>query len=747
MRTLCSLLGTNVALLTVATCALGQTVGLPTPRLLTVTPMGGQAGTEFEITVTGENVEDSQELLFSTPHIAAKPKLGADGKAVPNKFVVAIAADAPTSIHDARMMTRLGVSSARAFSVSKLTEVTRTQPNTTLASALPLAIGSVCNATITSRAVDYYAFEAKAGQRVAIDCAAVGIDSKLVPVLIVADSKGRDLVANRVDGFIEFTPPATGSYIIKVHGLTFQGGSEYFYRLALSESPSGQPAPRQAATRRVSSFSWTAADASLPILDEGEPSNDRAGTKKISLPCRIDGAFAKAADVDTFEFQATKGEVWWIEVASERLGLSTDPFLLVQQVVRDGDQEKLVDVAELNDIPSPMKISSNGYSYDGPVYDAGSADVLGKIEIKEDGTYRLQLRDLFGGTRNDPRNIYTLVIRRAAPDFSLVAWAIHMELRNGDRAALSKPIALRGGTTVAFEVVAIRKDGFDGDIELAMEGLPRGINACGLRIPAGKNRGILLISSEQDAASVHATAKIVGSALINKEYRARTCFLASTVWPVRDASQEIPNPRLLADVPVSVSGSEAAPLTILAKENKLWEATEGDTLKIPLKLNWRCEFSGAVRLKTLGDSFEGTKIIDVPLSAPEVEAVIDLAAMKIKPGDHAIAFYGGAVAKYRHKLHELNAAQEHLKLVTERLAAATETSKHLADEAAAATSDKRQELAAAALQAAEALKTAENEKLAANQRVQAATDVAQPKDLVDIVVSEPIRLRVNPRSK
>ena len=81
-----------------------------------------------------------------------------------------------------------------------------------------------------------------------------------------------------------------------------------------------------------------------------------------------------------------------MEVASERLGLPTDPFVVVQRVTRNGSEEKLEDVAELNDIPSPIKPSSNGYSYDGPVYDAGSADVLGKLEIKVDGVYRLQLR-------------------------------------------------------------------------------------------------------------------------------------------------------------------------------------------------------------------------------------------------------------------------------------------------------------------------------------------------------------------
>ena len=35
--------------------------------------------------------------------------------------------------------------------------------------------------------------------------------------------------------------------------------------------------------------------------------------------------------------------------------------------------------------------------------------------IKTDGLHRLQISDLFGGTRSDPRNVYRLVIRKG-PD-------------------------------------------------------------------------------------------------------------------------------------------------------------------------------------------------------------------------------------------------------------------------------------------------------------------------------------------
>src|SRR5690606_13303144 len=110
----------------------------PLPRLLTLMPMGGQAGHSVEVTITGEHIEDVTDLTFSTPKIVATPVAGAA-----NKFQVSIAPDAEAGVYDARVMSRLGVSSARAFSVGRLPEVTRTKANNTLETAMPFALGSV----------------------------------------------------------------------------------------------------------------------------------------------------------------------------------------------------------------------------------------------------------------------------------------------------------------------------------------------------------------------------------------------------------------------------------------------------------------------------------------------------------------------------------------------------------------------------------------------------------------------------
>ncbi|HKI20982.1 MAG TPA: hypothetical protein VKA15_24025, partial [Isosphaeraceae bacterium] len=335
--------------------SLAQEVCLPAPRLLTILPMGGQAGTSFEVTITGENIDGANELLFSHPKITAKPKVSDAGKAEANTFVVTIAADAPQGVHDARVLSRLGISSSRAFSVSGLPQVTRVKPNSSLETALELKPNSICNAVMTPRAVDFYAFQAAKGKRFVVECAAHGIDSKLTPVLIIADAKGRDLLADRRGGLLDFKIPANGKYFVKVHDLTFQGGPAHFYRLALLEEPGTGPAPRQPSTTTVSTFSWVPDEASkLPRVAETEPNNQHAQAQKITPPCEIEGRFYPAADVDTFEFTAKKGDVWWVEVASERLGLPTDPFVVVQRVTRESSEEKLEDVAEFNDIPSPI---------------------------------------------------------------------------------------------------------------------------------------------------------------------------------------------------------------------------------------------------------------------------------------------------------------------------------------------------------------------------------------------------------
>jgi len=627
--------------------AAGQQVCLPLPRLLTVVPPGGCVGTDVEVVVGGERIEPAEALLFSHPSLTARPKRGDDGKPAANTFIVTIAADAPVGVHDATLVTPLGISSARCFSVGSLPETSRAAANTTVATATPMAVGSVCNAATTAQAIDHYRLELHRGQRIRIECAAVGIDSRLQPVVAVADAAGNDLAVERRDRPLDFTAEADGVCIVKVHDLSFQGGEKCFYRLVVAETAAA--APRHPATSQVNTFSWP--PAGLPAraaASEAEPNDRPAEAQTISLPCDLAGVFLDAGDVDTFEFEAAKGDIWWIEVASERLGAATDPAAVVQRVVVEGDAERLEDVAEFNDIASPLKPSSQFYSYDGPPYVTGSADILGRLEIKESGRHRLQLRDLFGGTRVEPRSEYRLVVRRAAPDFALVAWPLHMELRNGDRADLSKPFALRAGGTIAVEVVALRRDGFDGPIDLSVEGLPAGVTAAGLRIPKGAARGIIAVTAAEGAASAPVPLQIVGRAQVADSEVARPCRIASVAWPIRDHSAELPQPRLVSAAMLTASTAEPFPLAVRGPATGPVQAAAGTTVKVPITLVRRGTLLGTVtQLRMFGEGFDKAAAIDVPLSADSHDVPIDLGKLVIEPGRHTIVLYGAATVAYQ----------------------------------------------------------------------------------------------------
>ena len=80
------------------------------------------------------------------------------------------------------------------------------------------------------------------------------------------------------------------------------------------------------------------------------------------------------------------------------------PFLLVRR-----------DAADLQDV------YGSDASLGGQRLDTASNDPACRFEVKDDGAYRVQVRDLFAATRRDPANVYRLSIRRETPDFRLLA--------------------------------------------------------------------------------------------------------------------------------------------------------------------------------------------------------------------------------------------------------------------------------------------------------------------------------------
>lgn len=663
---------------------------LPSARLDSIFPPGGKAGTEVDAAVVGADLDDSKALHFSHPGITATPK--------DKRFVIKIASDVPPGIYDVRVSALLGISNPRAFVVGDLPHLLESGANNKPEGAIELPLDTTISGAAAAAQADWFKFTAKRGQRLLIDCDAPELDSRMSPVLTVFDGGSRELATSRRGGLLDFTAPADGTYLLRLNDLSFAGTADYFYRLTLSTGPridyifppSGKPGTKAkftlfgrnlpggspanlaghdgkpldkldveidlltTADSRADGLANPAAAAldgftfrlktphvsnpvfigftDAPIVAEAEPNNTPGQAQKLTLPCEVAGQFFGAGDIDTFTFDAKKGDVWWIEVISQRLDLPTNPFLLIER-----------DAAAVQEVAGPAT------DVGGLRFSTATADPLVRFEAKEDGVYRLKLRDLFGSSRKDPRNVYRLAIRKDAPDFHLAAIAEPPLEKKDDRHASPRAALARADGTAAIKVLALRRDGFNGDIDLQVEGLPAGAKTLPARISAGANEGLVLISVPEKPERWTGAIRIIGKAKIGEAEVTREARGGAVRWTVADANTDSIRPRLTREIGFGVS-TDPAPVSVAAAEEKCWEIAAGGKVEIPLKVTRRGEFKEALKLKAAGaPGLDATKEIDVAAGATTAKAIIDLATAKLPPGEHTIHFTTQTKGKVRGK--------------------------------------------------------------------------------------------------
>jgi hypothetical protein len=696
---------------------------LPVARLLTVFPPGGKVGSQFEVGLTGADLDEANQLHFSHTGITAKQKVGeTNGLPEANKFLVTIATSVPPGVYEARAVGRFGISNPRAFVVSGLPETIAPTTNSSPANATGISLGTIINGHSEANAVGFYKFTARKGQRILIECKAREIDSRMDAALILYDAAGKELVRSR--GLLDFAAPADGEYHLKVYDFLFRGGGEYFYRLAVGTGPhidfifppsglagtkgkyllygrnlpGGTPAkdlavdgkpleqleveielPREPMPQKQFSPPQKLADATLdafeyrlstphggsnpvlisfatgPVVAERPPNDQPVQAQTISPPCEYVGQFYPPGDRDWVTFEAKKGDVFWVEVFSQRLGLPTDPFALIQRVSKnDKGEEKVSDVKELYDTDSNIG---------GVEYKTATRDPSGRFEVSETGTYRIQVRDLFNSSRADPRLVYRLSIRKEAPDFRLVAVAQPPPSPNKDakEALLWTPL-LRRGETMPIRVMAFRRDNFNGDIEFKVENLPAGVTCNEAKIEKDKSSAMIMLTATENAAGWVGPIKIVGKARIGEADAVREARGATVNWTVTDYNNEAVQSRLTGDFVLAVSGVESAPISVEAVENKLWETSEAGKLKIALKLTRRADFNANLKLKAIGiAALDKLKEIEVDGKATNATVEIDLAEHKIPAGTYSFYLQTQTAGKYRNNPEAAKAAEEALK--------------------------------------------------------------------------------------
>ncbi len=752
---------------------------MPNPDLLTVSPSVAKAGSTVEVTISGKELDEAKALRFSDDRIKATPVLlpadefHPEPRPVDGKFTVTIPADVEAGVYEVRSLGYFGLSTGRPFLVvpAGRNHTTEEGDHSTPEAAQALELESGLVGTLDRSKLDYYKISAKKGERILVQAWAERIDSKGDLLLAISDSEGRELASSRQhfgrDPFVELAAPEDGEYLIAVSDVLFGGGNEYFYYLRASKGPhidfvfppAGLPGSKSPFTvfgRNLPGGSlgegWTLDGAPLETvektidvpkevstpdtfhwdfprrgvlpsfeysLDNSEPVRIGFATapvvkeeaeselQTVQIPAEIAGRFDEPGDADFFRITAKKGETWWLEVISHRLGAITDPFVKVEKIGKDKDgAETFEDVAENDDLPSFFgKDTLDDLNAD-------SLDPALSFTPEEDGDYRVSLFNQSAG--GSAAHLYRLAIRKAQPDFQLLVGHELTKTINND-AFPAAPVLRQGGSTV-FRIMALRKDGFEGDITVTAQGLPAGVSAKPLVLRGKTRQGFLTVWADPNTKAWSGPIEISGTSKVGDKSVTHVAEPASIIWGKRvfaQASQV--RSRLDMETVLSVIESESEPTRMAPAEDRTWEVTVDETLEIPIKLTENGKRTGNLQVNVHG--FPGLHRSPPTVSIPEKDTEATLkfpfkasGNFELEPGTYQFVLQGVGNRKYARNPAAVERAAAELKRLEEL--EKSHAAKHASVKAEVDASQKaldvakQKEAAAADDQAREALKPA-----------------------------------------
>jgi hypothetical protein len=783
--------------------AFAASAQLPQPKLFTVFPPGAKTGSAVDVAVTGAELDEAQ-LRFNHPGITAKALAAA------NQFAITIASDVPPGAYEARVLGRFGMSNPRTFVVGTLAEVMEKSGNNTPETAQEVALESVVNARTDSQAADFYKLTVKKGQRILVDCASRELDSRAADALLLLSPDGRELERGRQGGLLDHTAAADGTLILKVHDFVYRGGDQYFYRLTVTTGPHvdfvfppaaeqgkaakvtvfgrnlpggspskftvdgkvidqltvdlaapGDPAARQ---RLATTLSLNGASASLdgfeyrvkgasgflsnptlltfangPVTAEAEPNNSPDKAQKISLPANLAGQFATPNDRDWFAFDAKKGDAFWLEVTSHRLGFPTAPHVVIQKAAKnEKGEETFADVQELTE-----SVANAG----GPEFNTAHRDPVGRFEAKEDASYRIGIRDLFGRTVASPRHVYLLTLRKETPDFRLVAVPDSAPAKKAPADVVTSAPSMWRGEALPIKLLVFRRDGFKEDINVTVSGLPAGIIAPSVKIPAASNVFSLFLAAKDDAPAGLGEVKITGTAKLGDAQLVREARLSTVNWDqaTDNNTTEAPQTRLARSFPLAVTDRESAPLTFAMETKQPLETCVFNKLLIPVNFTRRADFKTDVKLKVTGNKgLEKMAELTGTEKTKSIQLVLNLAEQKLAPGEHTFWLQTRAKGKMRPYMDAAKVAEDAAKAAEKEATEAAAKAKEAKAAAAKVTAPAEAKAAAekTAKEAEAKAKEAEAKKTAAQSKMKQMTDKSKPRDVDAAFYSLPITLVV-----
>jgi hypothetical protein len=391
-----------------------------------------------------------------------------------------------------------------------------------------------------------------------------------------------------------------------------------------------------------------------PVLQEPEPNDDPARAQHVELPVEVVGRFYPHSQRNWLTFDAVQGEEFWIEMCCQRMGLPSNPFILVQRVAGSGHEENVTDILEISGVDAnPL----------GPTIRTASRDGAARLQIPQTGTYRLLVRDLFDTTRDDPSLTYHLSIRRPQPDFRLLALPVAGE--NND-VGIWSPFLRRDGA-VPLRLLLARQDGFNGAVRIEVEGLPADVNCVGTTIPPGQNTGTLVLSAGDHAGDWCGPARIIARADVNHKQISHEARMGMVVWPGNQNAQEPAVTRLAEDFVLAVNGEEREPVSFEVSETS-FEVPVGGKVRIALKVRRNLPVNGPIKISpAVVTSPNIVKELTLTPEACQGALDIDLSQLKVPPGAYSFVLKAQAQVTYQRRSFPANASRDSGKTTPQNL--------------------------------------------------------------------------------
>jgi hypothetical protein len=387
---------------------------------------------------------------------------------------ITLAASAASGDRALRLRTRNGLTNPLVFQVGAVPE-TQEPGRFEEAPVEPplLVLPSVLNGQIFPGEVDRFRVSLKAGEAVDLSAEARSLIPYLadaVPgwfqaVLAVFGPDGDEVAWCDDDGLdpdprLSVRAPTDGIYTIAIRDSIYRGREDFVYRLGISAGSDGSAPPA----------------AAPPAVTAGS----RSAVVTVAFPSKVRGVLAKPGSIDAYEFTAPAGETVVAEVRARRDGSPLDSFLRL----RDAGGTIIASNDDTEDKECGLLTAH--------------ADSYLRVNLPAAGTYRLELLDTTG--KGGGTYAYTLDIRRPAPDFAVLTTLSALNLGPAGSAA--------------FSVVAVRRDGWQGDITLRLRRPERGFSLEGGLIPSGRDRVQMTITGRRRGSEEAARVELEAAAVI-----------------------------------------------------------------------------------------------------------------------------------------------------------------------------------------------------------------------------------------